>query len=254
MRSPHDGIVRHHDGPDPGRHELQRAGATLVRCARRLTRAAGEAPLTVLTVVAEVAAEEFPDVLAAGAVGLDPDGGAPIVAGSTALGRRLQEREAALGEGPATDVLAHPVIGLVADDLGEDPWPDRWPRWCAEADRAGVVSLHAVPLADAGSTAAVLVLFGAAPPAPGTASEGARWLLRVFAGQAELALAASLRQHTVAVRARDAELVGRATGVLAERHGYAPRQAAAELEAWARRAGRPLPEVAAWLTDPLLDP
>ncbi|WP_037576846.1 hypothetical protein [Phaeacidiphilus oryzae] len=94
------------------------------------------------------------------------DGTQVAVAASDVPGRRAQELEFVLGEGPVTEAVAgRSVITAAERELVE-----RWPAAGPELLRLGIGVVQAVPLAGstAGSCLGVLAVFGAGPglPAP----------------------------------------------------------------------------------------
>ena len=116
-----------------------------------------------------------------------------------------------------TLVEAMTLADLVASELGAGPEPDRASR------RAARGRTHAA---------------GTAPETAPDPRDDEIAALRRTVGQLEHALAARVS-------------IERAIGVLAERHGTAPREAFQELRSRARSAGRPATELAAEVLDGL---
>ena len=133
----------------------------------------------------------------------------------------------------------------------------RWPRWNEAASRLGVRSVLSAPLLEGSESIGAMKVYCERPMNYGPHDEH---VMRLLAGQAAILLANSQslqaarllsRQLTEALASRDA--VARATGVLLAQGAASEQDAFAVLTATARRAHRPVPDVARALVAAVTD-
>jgi GAF domain-containing protein len=131
------------------------------------------------------------------------------------------------------------------DDTGTD---DRWPRWAEAVRPLGVRSVLSAPLLAAEESIGAMKVYSGQPSAYGLHEEH---VMRLLAAQAAILLANSQslrearrvsRQLTDALASRD--VIAQATGVLLARGAADAREAFTSLAGAARRAHRPVEEVA----------
>ena len=131
------------------------------------------------------------------------------------------------------------------DDTGTD---GRWPRWAEAVGPLGVRSALSAPLLAAEESIGAMKVYSEQPSAYGPREEH---VMRLLAAQAAILLANSQslrearrlsRQLTEALAGRD--VIAQATGVLLARGAANAREAFTSLAGAARRAHRPVEEVA----------
>lgn len=100
------------------------------------------------------------DIASAGLLLADPRGTLHLIAASSERTHDLETFQLQRNEGPCLDCYrtGHPVI--VADLTAEQ---QRWPRFCAAAEDAGFVSVHALPMRLRDAVLGTLGLFGTTP-------------------------------------------------------------------------------------------
>jgi ANTAR domain/GAF domain len=222
-------------------------GATMVELAEALDAEHAEAEQAEadygLRLVARLA-----ELLAPGEVALliaDDVGQLTVAAASSERARDLAGHEARSGEGPSASCYqAGPAVLNQAIPEGSAPWP----RYAAAARAAGFGTVSALPMRRRGRAVGVICVLGAGDyrlPA-----EEAR-LARVLAKAAAIAISRQ-REHRGAERtarqlqrALDSRVViEQAKGAVAARLGITPEAAFELLRGYARRASRPLADVA----------
>lgn len=127
-------------------------------------------------------------------------------------------------EGPCLDAIEHGLT-VYAEDLTTD---SRWPRFAADANRAGIRGVLALPLPGNGTPGA-LNLYGNFPQAFGAIDRAKGQILSALA---DVALA-SARVHEDEQRRSEnlqaatvtREVIGQAQGILIERERITPHQA-----------------------------
>ncbi|MFC4083814.1 GAF and ANTAR domain-containing protein [Amycolatopsis samaneae] len=167
---------------------------------------------------------------------------------TSALGTRLAEIEATVGEGPGITVLSIGAPVLVAD-LGAPVNGRRWPLFAPLAVEAGVRACHVLPLSAGAVRAGALTLHRAGPGSLPPPALGAAFLF------AELVWMLLLNEQT---RVPDGMLVGpghgfplrspqvhQAAGMVAARLGVSLEDAYARLRARAFAEHRGLADLAA---------
>ncbi|MEX5256916.1 ANTAR domain-containing protein [Kocuria arenosa] len=147
---------------------------------------------------------------------------------------RLQE---AMGEGPCLDAIWHQCTVRVPDVAHED----RWPTFAPAAAAVGAASMLSFQLYVEADNLGALNLFGAAAGAFDAESEEIGRLVAVHAAVA-FADAKRILNLEDALAARD--VIGRAKGILMERHKVTDQQAFLLLSAASSRTHVKLREVA----------
>jgi GAF domain-containing protein len=164
-----------------------------------------------------------------------PGGELTIATVNTDLGRRVEELEVELEEGPCTDALRRGER-VLAPDLAA--LTDRYPRFAPKAVDAGVGAIHAMPMRIGSDTLGSLDIISAdAGDLDERYLAGAQLLADV--GMSLIANSALLYEQTELAnqlqRALDSRVViEQAKGVLAERHGIPLDQAFDRLRTHAR--------------------
>jgi GAF domain-containing protein len=203
----------------------------------------------VLTKLADRCVEVL-DVASAGIVLVDPDGDLRVMASSSAAMRALELFEVQTREGPCLDCFrgGEPVL---QEDLATAT--DRWPRFAAEAQRAGFRSVQALPMRLRGTVLGALNLFHL------DAHEMSEEDVAVAQALADIATIAIL-QHTAVIESNAVNeqlqralnsriIIEQAKGIVAERRGLNMDEAFSALRDDARSHNRRLVEVAREVID-----
>ncbi|MHA3701800.1 GAF and ANTAR domain-containing protein [Jatrophihabitans sp. YIM 134969] len=127
------------------------------------------------------------------------------------LVRRIDERESELQEGPCITSLRHHVT-VRSDDFATE---DRWPRFVAAAREDGIRSMLAVQLFVEGDNLGALDIYATEPHAFSDEDESIAMLLAVHAA---IAMKASVTASSLRVALESRDVIGRAKGILMERH------------------------------------
>lgn len=221
-------------------HGMEVAEA-LVLFARRLS-----SDVTVEAVLKDLSdvAADLLDVDGIGVL-LSEDGDLTVATTKSPEGRRVEQLEVTLGEGPCVEA-ARTGQEVRATDLRE--WVDRYPRFAPAALDMGIHSIHAVPLTGHGSVFGALDIVNRAPVELPDANVA---VARMLADTAvSYILAARLYEEASLLagqlqRALDTRvIVEQAKGVLAERHGVTMAEAFERIRSYARGTNRRTPEVA----------
>ncbi|MFI1988243.1 GAF and ANTAR domain-containing protein [Actinoplanes sp. NPDC020271] len=170
---------------------------------------------------------------------------------SDPVSARVEQLQFLLGEGPCRDAYAA-AAPVLADDLREPTWFERWPAFTPAALMAGAQAIFALPLGIGATGMGVLDLYR---DTPGELPASSLAYARVLAGAViELILAETAahedsddppqyggagdpRLHRAAVH--------QATGMISVQLGVPVEEALARLRAHAFAAGRDLDELAA---------
>ncbi|WP_432570764.1 GAF and ANTAR domain-containing protein [Kineococcus sp. SYSU DK005] len=188
------------------------------------------------------------ELLGAGAVGVlveDSHGRLRLLASTSGAAAELELLQLEDDEGPCRDChrAGEPVGCADPAELRR-----RWPGLAPAAQRHGVLSLHAEPLAAGGRTFGAVGVF---LDREGGLDEVERAVVRALASLGAVGLtqlervAAGQRVQEQLQRALDSRVVlEQAKGVLAERHGVPPEVAFERLRATARTGRRRLHDVA----------
>lgn len=203
---------------------------------------------TALQLVTTLAATTTAGTLGA-AVTIVDDHGRRSRAASDVAAEQADALQYELDEGPClTAWQARELVRI--DDTTTD---DRWPRWNEAVSRLGVRSVLSAPLLVGDDSIGAMKVYCERPMSYGQHDEH---VMRLLAGQAAILLANSQslhearrlgRQLTEALASRD--VIARATGVLLAEGAAGEREAFATLAAAARRADRPVQDVARALVD-----
>lgn len=198
---------------------------------------------TALNLVTDLAATTTAGTLGAGVTVVDEHG----KRSKAASNRAVEEADALqyeYDEGPCLTAWRSRELVRI-DDTTTD---GRWPRWNEAVSGMGVRSVLSAPLLVGGESIGAMKVYCERPMNYGPHDEH---VMRLLAGQAAILLANSQslaearrlgRQLTEALVSRDD--ISRATGVLLARGATGEEDAFATLTAAAKRAGRPVHDVA----------
>lgn len=198
---------------------------------------------TALDLVTSLAATATAGTLGAGVTVVDEHGKRSRAA-SNAATEEADALQYEFDEGPCLTAWRTRQVVRV-DDTTTD---GRWPRWNEAASRLGVRSVLSAPLLVGEESIGAMKVYCEHPMNYGPHDED---VMRLLAGQASILLANSQslrearrlsRQLTQALASRD--VIARATGVLLAQGSVSEQDAFARLAAAARRAARPVHEVA----------
>ncbi|MFD7654810.1 ANTAR domain-containing protein [Actinosynnema sp. NPDC059797] len=150
------------------------------------------------------------------------------------------------GEGPCLHVLPHDQV-LRAGDLTED---ERWPRFRARALELGVHGVLAchLPTRDGGRSALNLYAREA-----GALDEHSEAVARLYATHAAIALATALRDEDLRTAVVSREAIGRAMGILMQRHHIKSDQAFQLLSAASQKLNIKVRRLAEIISDTGID-
>jgi GAF domain-containing protein len=133
-------------------------------------------------------------------------------AASDAVALRLDALQVEIGEGPCIDAITVDEV-IRTDDLAADR---RWPHFSADAAReTGIASVLALRLFARGKTLGALNLFSTRP---GAFTDEDMAIGVLFAAVASVALVAAGSEEGLQVAIRNRDVIGRAKGILMERH------------------------------------
>ncbi|MGQ7296448.1 GAF and ANTAR domain-containing protein [Quadrisphaera sp. KR29] len=164
------------------------------------------------------------------------------VAVTDPAGRRLDELQNEVGEGPCLDAaFAHRSTRV--DDLAAET--ERWPALAARAAEVGMPSVLCLQLYVDGDNLGALNLLGAQAGAFSDASEHVGLLL---AAHAAVAVADAQKQENLGRGLANRDVIGQAKGILMERHKLSPDQAFAVLSQLSQDLNRKLYDIAADLS------
>jgi PAS domain-containing protein len=152
-----------------------------------------------------------------------------------------------LGEGPCLGAIDDSRPVLVADLAGER----RWPRFVVRARELGVASMLALPLAAPRGVLGALNLYATVPRAFDEADE---LVGQAFATHAGIALAHAEMETNLRIGLATREEIGRAVGILMERHRVTATAAFDMLVVASQRSHLKLRAVAAWMNETGEDP
>jgi GAF domain-containing protein len=194
-----------------------------------------------LNAIALSGVEMVPGAEYAGVSLVRPPSGIITPAATDDLVRAVDAVAQTLAEGPCVEALWEKRIVRV-DDLGTD---QRWPAFGSKAVGVGVVSMLAFRLVIGGDAWGALSLYSRQANAFDAASELVGQLL---ASHTSIALAGLQEVMSLTRQMTGREAVGRATGVMMERHRITAEAAHDMLLATAKASRMSLVDVAAWLT------
>lgn len=127
----------------------------------------------------------------------------------------------------------------------------RWPDFALRAASLGIYSVLVAPLVGARATVGVVSWYATAPRA---FDEGDAGAAAAFATHAGIALAQSVLEANLRVGLQTREEIGRAVGILMERHRVTAADAFGMLVVASQHAHRKLRDVAAWMNETGEDP
>jgi hypothetical protein len=196
----------------------------------------------VLGTVAHAAVNRVPGMEHAGVLQVDPHGAVRTRAATSDLARELDRLQHRLGEGPAFGLNGARLV--VVPQLGDDP---RWPRYAAAAAAAGVRAQLTVRVAvdDVGTVAALTLC----STVNADVHPDAEPVAELFAGHAAAALGHDRERGGLTEALRTRELVGQATGIVADRYEMSQERAFAFLVRAASQSNMLLRELAQELID-----
>lgn len=166
----------------------------------------------------------------------------------------LEDFELAHGHGPCVECFTSgsPVVNLDPDEARR-----RWPEFSERAERAGYLSVHALPLRLRGQVIGAINLYGAGQTRLGAVE------LNVAQALADVATIGLLQERIIRDKTVLTEqlqsalnrrvLIEQVKGVIAERHETTPSDAFAALRGYARKNGLPLARLAEDVLDGTLD-
>jgi GAF domain-containing protein len=198
---------------------------------------------TALELVTTLAATATAGTLGAAVTVVDEHGKRSRAASNAAV-EQADALQYELDEGPCLTAWRTGELVRIDDTLTDG----RWPRWNEAAGAQGVRSVLSAPLSMGGESIGAMKVYCERPMNYGPHDEH---VMRLLAGQAAILLANSQslqtarrlsRQLTEALATRDA--IARATGVLLAQGATDEQEAFATLAAAARRADRPVQDVA----------
>lgn len=159
-------------------------------------------------------------------------------AASDAVALRLDDLQVETGEGPCIDAIAGDDV-LRTDDLAAER---RWPRFsAAAATETGIASVLALRLFARGRTLGALNLFSTRRAAFGDEDVAVAVL---FAALASVALVAANSEEGLQVAIRNRDVIGRAKGILMERHKLTDEEAFRRLAEVSQRMNIRVVEIA----------
>ncbi|MCW2568864.1 MAG: hypothetical protein JWN54_2961 [Mycobacterium sp.] len=189
-------------------------------------------------------------VSAAGVLLTDQRGALRVVAASTEQTRLLELLQLQTDQGPCPESF-HTGRPVSVADLSDSN--GRWPRFAAEAQQFGIVSVHALPMRLRTDVIGTLNLFDAEP---GALSEDTLRLAQALADVATIGLiqARSIRlRETLAEQLQTALnsriVIEQAKGVIAERRSLDMEESFSLLRGTARSGNRRLSELARAVVD-----
>jgi GAF domain-containing protein len=199
------------------------------------------------------ASVEVLDVQAAGLMLADQRGTLRSAAATGDIGP-LEDFELEQGQGPCIDCYA---TGSAVVNVDRDEVRRRWPEFSELAERAGYVSVHALPLRLRGQVIGAINLYCAHEARLGEVE------LNVAQSLADVATIGLLQERTI----RDGSVltgqlqyalnsrivIEQAKGVISERHGTSPSEAFTALRDYSRKNGVSLAGLAADVLDGSMD-
>lgn len=169
------------------------------------------------------------------------------LAATSNLAAALDHLEYELGEGPCLHAIDDSTPVLV-DDVGTDR---RWPRFGPRAAALGVGSILAAPLVAPRGVLGALNFYAVAPDAFDADDE---LVAQAFATHAGIALAHAELEANLRIGLSTREEIGRAVGILMERHRVRAGEAFDLLVVASQRTNRKIRDIAAWMNETGEDP
>ena len=192
----------------------------------------------------------LPDIRGVGVTAMTPET-QQVRYASDATSARVEQLQFLLGEGPCRDAYAS-AAPVLAQDLREPEWGQKWPTFTPAAVLAGALAVFALPLRVGQARVGVLDLYRDTAGSLPDRTLAAAWVLADAV--TELLLAETVTNaDDEPTASRDGRVdyllqrasVHQATGMISVQLGVAVEDALARLRAYAFAAGRDLDEVAA---------
>jgi GAF domain-containing protein len=201
---------------------------------------------TIEHVVAQARAA-VPDCEEAGVMLVRARGRIESAANTGELAAACDKLEEALGEGPCLGAIerSEPIM---VKDVAHDA---RWPRFGRHAASLGVGSLLAVPLSTPRGVIGALNLYSSRVDA---FDDGDELIAVAFATHAAIALANAELEANLRTGLATREEIGRAVGILMERHRITASAAFDMLVVASQHSHRKLRDVATWVNETGEDP
>lgn len=193
---------------------------TLARQLSDMARSLQEAPDLdrTLDAIVRAAVVNIPGAIYAGISRVDRRRRISTPAATDPIVRRIDEVQYRTGEGPCLDAIREQATVRV-DDLRADT---RWPAFAGAAAELGILSMLAVQLYVHADDLGALNLYSAAPAAFDDRDEQIGLLL---ASHASIAMSGAEENQQLRAAMTHRDLIGRAEGILMERHGITAQQA-----------------------------
>ena len=153
------------------------------------------------------------------------------------LSREVDAIQTRTGQGPCLDAIWDEHTVRVQDMASEQ----RWPRFAAEAAKAGAGSSLSFQLFVEGDNLGALNVYAGRSHAFGEESEDVGL---VFAAHAAVAVSGAQQEQNLRTALSSRDLIGQAKGILMERHRLTADQAFAVLVQASSRTNRKLAEIA----------
>jgi PAS domain-containing protein len=232
-------------GPQADRRADISLAATLAEAVADLARQVD--PALVLTAAAEWARRLVPSAAHVGVVVTRTSGGVKASAATGELARAADAAQVAAGEGPLL-AARRAVTPVLVADLPRDP---RWPRL---AHRAATGSVHAALAAPLVGQRGCFGAITAYAERPEVFSDDDAQLLTALAAQTGVVYTFTDLELNLRQGMTTREMVGRAVGILMERHRLTAEKAFDLLVAVSQESHRKLRDVAALVSDTGEDP
>src|ERR1700712_2899028 len=158
---------------------------------------------------------------------------------------KLDRLQSELREGPCITALDEPSDDglVVADDLSDEDG-ERWPRFAPQAVEQGYRAMLGVQLSREPQMQAALNLYASEP---GVFDEHARMTAGLFGVQASTLFYGAEQARALQAGIEGRDVIGRATGILIERHGVSGDEAFQMLVTSSQRTTVGLVDVASWV-------
>lgn len=229
----------------PAASEVRAQIDGLVHAAAEIARQ--ETPVATLREVVRQAAEAVSACDDAGIVLTRGRGRIDVPATDGELAAECDHLQQKLVEGPWPDAVGQ-AVPVVVTDVRTDP---RWPRFAAAVKDLGVRSILALPLPTPRGVAGALTFYAAAADA---FSADEQLIATAFATHAGIAIGHAELEANLRVGLQTREEIGRAVGILMERHRMTASTAFDMLVMASQHSHRKLRDVAAWMTETGEDP
>jgi GAF domain-containing protein len=206
-----------------------------------------ESPTKLLESVITAAARIVTPAAAVGGLLVRSRGRIEMISGTGTVAATCDRLQGTAESGPALDAasLAMPVV---VDDLRTD---ERWPEFGFRASQAGVGSMLAVPMTGPRGVFGALTFYATDPQAFSAEFVA---LAAAYGTHAGMAVGHAELEANLRVGLETREEIGRAVGIIMERHRLNPTGAFDLLVFASQRAHMKLRDVAAWVNETGEDP